>query len=490
MVDPGALATWANAITVGRLLLSPLMFWVIPDHPKGAWVAFVLWFVLCSSDAFDGYLARRHGTTPVGRVPRSARRQGPRARRHVHARRQRRVLGRAGRDHRGARVRHQHVPHRRRREGRQRAGQQDGQEQDAGPAAGRRLRPAAADGGRRDVAVERRSCGSPWCWPWSAGGQYLRGSRSKPADRARCGSHPESPRLDRRSLEDSRRRATIGAMRCDVLAVGTELLLGQIIDTNSSWIGEQLALHGIESLLQVKVGDNVGAHRGGAAPRCSTDADAVIVSRRPRPDPRRRDPRGDRRGDGRCRAGDRRRRRRVIRRLFADRGRAMPENNLRQALVPVGATVIPQTRGTAPGLICPVGDKVIYAVPGRAPRDEGHARAGGPARPRRPQRRHGGDRQPRPEDVGRERERPQRAARRHHRPARRGRRPDDGVPGQRLGGPRGAPHDAPGERRGGGRAILDEWEAEVRAVLGPLVFGVDDDSRWRPSCSTCCARAA
>ena len=43
-------------------------------------------------------------------------------------------------------------------------------------------------------------------------------------------------------------------------------------------------------------------------------------------------------------------------------------NNLRQALVPVGAIVIPQTRGTAPGLICPVTidgvDKVVYAVPG------------------------------------------------------------------------------------------------------------------------------
>jgi nicotinamide-nucleotide amidase len=42
----------------------------------------------------------------------------------------------------------------------------------------------------------------------------------------------------------------------------------------------------------------------------------------------------------------------------------MPENNLRQAMVPVGATVIPQTRGTAPGLVCPVGDKVVYATPG------------------------------------------------------------------------------------------------------------------------------
>jgi nicotinamide-nucleotide amidase len=42
----------------------------------------------------------------------------------------------------------------------------------------------------------------------------------------------------------------------------------------------------------------------------------------------------------------------------------MPENNLRQADVPVGAAVIDQTMGTAPGLICPVGHKVIYAVPG------------------------------------------------------------------------------------------------------------------------------
>ena len=46
----------------------------------------------------------------------------------------------------------------------------------------------------------------------------------------------------------------------------------------------------------------------------------------------------------------------------------MAANNLRQALVPVGATVIPQTRGTAPGLICPVtstaSTRCVYAVPG------------------------------------------------------------------------------------------------------------------------------
>ena len=42
----------------------------------------------------------------------------------------------------------------------------------------------------------------------------------------------------------------------------------------------------------------------------------------------------------------------------------MPDNNLRQADVPAGATVIEQRIGTAPGLICPVGDGVVYAVPG------------------------------------------------------------------------------------------------------------------------------
>ena len=41
---------------------------------------------------------------------------------------------------------------------------------------------------------------------------------------------------------------------CEVVAVGTELLLGQIIDTNSSWIGEQLALSGIDSFYQTKSG--------------------------------------------------------------------------------------------------------------------------------------------------------------------------------------------------------------------------------------------
>jgi nicotinamide-nucleotide amidase len=53
-----------------------------------------------------------------------------------------------------------------------------------------------------------------------------------------------------------------------------------------------------------------------------------------------------------------------IRALFASRGRHMTENNLQQADVPEGAWPIPQMPGTAPGLVCPIGDQVIYAVPG------------------------------------------------------------------------------------------------------------------------------
>lgn len=63
---PNSLATWANAITAGRLLLSPVMFMVIPGHNRGAWIAFALWCVLSLSDAVDGIIARRYGATRSG----------------------------------------------------------------------------------------------------------------------------------------------------------------------------------------------------------------------------------------------------------------------------------------------------------------------------------------------------------------------------------------------------------------------------------------
>ncbi len=151
-------------------------------------------------------------------------------------------------------------------------------------------------------------------------------------------------------------------MRCAVVAVGTELLLGQIVDTNSSWIGERLAASGIDSLVQYKVGDN-HARIVSIVERALQEADAVIMcgGLGPTHDDLTRDAIAEvmgvvlRHDEGVAE---------TIRSMFSSRGRRMPDNNLRQALVPDGATIIPQTRGTAPGLVCPVGDKVIYAVPG------------------------------------------------------------------------------------------------------------------------------
>ena len=65
-VNPNALATWANAVTVSRILVSPLLCIVVPDDNAGSWLAAWLWFGLCVSDVLDGYLARRHGTTKSG----------------------------------------------------------------------------------------------------------------------------------------------------------------------------------------------------------------------------------------------------------------------------------------------------------------------------------------------------------------------------------------------------------------------------------------
>ena len=151
-------------------------------------------------------------------------------------------------------------------------------------------------------------------------------------------------------------------MKCNVVAVGTELLLGQIVDTNSSYIGEQLAATGIASHLQLKVGDNL--ERVVAAIRLALeDADAVILcgGLGPTHDDLTRDALAEVMGTT---LEHNEEVATVIRDLFAKRNRVMAANNLRQAQVPRGATVIPQTRGTAPGLICPVGNKVMYAVPG------------------------------------------------------------------------------------------------------------------------------
>ncbi len=147
---------------------------------------------------------------------------------------------------------------------------------------------------------------------------------------------------------------------CEVVAVGTELLLGQIVDTNSSWIGEQLAIAGIDSHFQTKVGDNPARIRS-VLTLALDRSDAVIVcgGLGPTQDDLTRHVIAEVMGvdlvlDDAL----------VARIESRFRGRPMPANNLRQAEVPSGADILPVMPGTAPGLRAPVGDKVIYAVPG------------------------------------------------------------------------------------------------------------------------------
>jgi nicotinamide-nucleotide amidase len=151
-------------------------------------------------------------------------------------------------------------------------------------------------------------------------------------------------------------------VRVEVVAVGTELLLGQIVDTNSAWLGETLATAGLDRHFSTAVGDNLA--RIVHALRCAlARADAVIVcgGLGPTQDDITREAIAEVmtvklvRDDAIATR---------IEEMFRARGREMAANNLRQADVPEGATVIDQTKGTAPGLICPVGHKVIYAVPG------------------------------------------------------------------------------------------------------------------------------
>lgn len=151
-------------------------------------------------------------------------------------------------------------------------------------------------------------------------------------------------------------------MRCEVVAVGSELLLGQIVDTNSSWIGEQLALAGIDSFFQTKVGDNFERMHAVISQAIDRN-DAVIITGGlgPTQDDITREVIAAVKGVELERRQDLVEK---IEAMFGTRGRSMPANNRRQADVPVGGDAIPIQPGTAPGLVVPVGDTIVYAVPG------------------------------------------------------------------------------------------------------------------------------
>jgi nicotinamide-nucleotide amidase len=152
-------------------------------------------------------------------------------------------------------------------------------------------------------------------------------------------------------------------VRCEIIGVGTELLLGQIVNTNAAWIGQRLADVGWDCLRHTVVGDN--EERIAAAIREALGrADAVIVTGGlgPTQDDVTREAIASV-------AGVRLVRHPEIEQWLRERfsrlgGSRMAEMNLKQADVPEGGRIIDNPVGTAPGLLVEVDGEPIYAVPG------------------------------------------------------------------------------------------------------------------------------
>lgn len=151
-------------------------------------------------------------------------------------------------------------------------------------------------------------------------------------------------------------------MRAEIVSVGTELLLGDIANTNAQEIGAMLAEIGVDCLIHTAVGDNeerIARAIGDALGR----ADAVVITGGlgPTQDDVTRE--AIRLVTGRRLVRDPGAEA-ALRATFARLGRDMPEINLRQADVPEGAGIIEARTGTAPGLVVEHAGGVVYAVPG------------------------------------------------------------------------------------------------------------------------------
>ncbi|HEV8425487.1 MAG TPA: competence/damage-inducible protein A [Actinomycetes bacterium] len=152
-------------------------------------------------------------------------------------------------------------------------------------------------------------------------------------------------------------------MRCEIVGVGTELLLGQIVNTNAAWIGQRLADVGWDCLRHTAVGDNE-ARIAEVIREALGRADAVIVTGGlgPTQDDVTREAIAAVAGVPLVRRPELEA---WLRERFARMGvQRMAEMNLRQADVPEGARHIDNPRGTAPGLIVEVDGRPAYAVPG------------------------------------------------------------------------------------------------------------------------------
>lgn len=166
------------------------------------------------------------------------------------------------------------------------------------------------------------------------------------------------------------------ALRAEIVSVGTELLLGQILDTHAPAMAQILAGCGIGCRYRHTVGDNfdrlVGVLREALE---RSDLVVTIGGLGPTVDDLTRDAIAAALGDALETEPEVEER---LRRFFAERGYAMAESNLKQAQRPASARLIDNPNGTAPGLWCEKGGKTVIALPG--PKGEFNPMANGPVK--------------------------------------------------------------------------------------------------------------
>lgn len=151
-------------------------------------------------------------------------------------------------------------------------------------------------------------------------------------------------------------------MKAEIISVGTELLLGQIVDTNAAYLSKLLPQFGIDLHYRVTVGDNESR---------LTDALKLALGRSdivftigglgPTKDDLTKETVAKVVGDEMTLHEESAAK---MRAFFASRGIEMPESNLKQALMPVRGRVLVNPLGTAPGAAFETDGKVVIVLPG------------------------------------------------------------------------------------------------------------------------------
>lgn len=151
-------------------------------------------------------------------------------------------------------------------------------------------------------------------------------------------------------------------MRAEILSIGTEILLGEILDTNAQYIASRLPALGIDLYWMTKVGDNLGRITE-AFTRAWSRSDLIIATGGlgPTEDDLTREGIAAALGETMYLDPDLER---ELRQFFASRGATMPERNLKQAMLIPSARAIPNPRGTAPGWWVERDGRIIVAMPG------------------------------------------------------------------------------------------------------------------------------